>query len=873
MGRTLLLLIGNSDMRALSRNSKWTSKKYSQEAGENNWALATPKIEARHPRITLDSESSATELVSYQNLDVETGDKLLVKLSDGKYHEVVVESVTKNNPAGTFEISREIADNTYWTITGEQALSATYPGQRIFSNDGTKLWSHKLNTDGLRQYNLSTPYDVTTMSSSGVSLYAPLQGTNNHGWFFADNGRYIFMGAPTYVMHRYNLSTPYDISTAYNLITRTWGTGFLFSEWTTGAISEDGLKMVLYKPTTGFAVYTLQTPFDITSMINTDYGTTTSASALTPYTNAFMTPNGRDMITYYDDAVASPVIKKISFAEPFNVSTISETTLVSTTFGGLLGNVSNNGTSRFIGSADLRHITILGGVSSSYNKVVDVSTKLNIPTRIDISTAGLTEVPSEVILVNDLKANISFASDASRVSSITEQLWLEHSTVTISSAVVGHIDSNKLEVGDTIILNGSDEVVLTGVTETLNGLPYISLNVTDGNKLLNIANVGYGGDLIALNSQYPGPSPKMTFSPDGKKLFVAFNRESSSEAYKHGIACYNLEIPWDTTTLSPDARGVIPPTQFGFASVYIEMNMVYHRFIGIQFSEDGTRMFTFFSIGPDALRLTQSELMVPWDPYTISSTWTSPNITNTTYDERNVDVYIDQGGTSLVIMFFSVSSATSNLAARISLSISAWDVTSLTSNFSAIGPEVNFTRNEAANVTATTYRGAFERFNSDKSIIVFCGSGGTADGFGTGSMKVVKDNPSVLLGTTFPAGITLDGDPDAVITDAYISNDGTKFFVLTITGTIYEYQIRAETLQKYEIAFAAQIVAPTSIHAKERTIPVSLTPTLVSLNSGDADITWSSDPIEMDSRTLQIQVEGASTGTEVSTIRIDLETL
>ena len=98
-------------MRALSRNSKWTSKKYSQEAGENNWALATPKIEARHPRITLDSESSATELVSYQNLDVETGDKLLVKLSDGNYHEVVVESVAKNNPAGTFEISREIDDN------------------------------------------------------------------------------------------------------------------------------------------------------------------------------------------------------------------------------------------------------------------------------------------------------------------------------------------------------------------------------------------------------------------------------------------------------------------------------------------------------------------------------------------------------------------------------------------------------------------------------------------------------------------------------------------------------------------------------------------------------------------------------------------
>ena len=638
-------------MRALSRNSKWTSKKYSQEAGENNWALATPKIEARHPRITLDSESSATELVSYQNLDVETGDKLLVKLSDGNYHEVVVESVAKNNPAGTFEISREIADNTYFTVTGEQALTATFTGQRIFSNDGTKLWSHKYNTDGLRQYNLSTPYDVTTMSLSGVSLYAPLQGVNNHGWFFADNGRYIFMGAPNYVMYRYNLSTPYDISTAYNLITRTWSTGFAFSEWTTGAISEDGLKMVLFEPNLGFAVYTLQTPFDITSMLHTDYGTTTSEFNQTSYTNAFMTPNGRDMITYYDDATASPVIKKISFSEPFNLSTISEVTLVSTTFGGLTGSTGNNGTSRFIGSADLRHITILGGASSSYNKLVDVSTKLNIPTRIDISTAGLTEVPSEVILINDLKANISFGNIDSRTSCIPEQLWLENTTATVTSAVVGHPESGKLEVGDTVILNGSDEVVLTAVTETLNGLPYINLDETDGNKLLNIATVNAGpADSLDI---YSGPSPKMTFSPDGKKMFVAFNGVSAGELYKHGISCYNLPTPWDTTTLIPDARGVISPVNFGYPGIYPDLNSFTNdRFLGIQFSEDGARMFTFMSNSHTFL-VTQSELSVPWDPYTITSSWKSAVIYNTlsgSTNQKPIDMYIDSGGTSVVVI-------------------------------------------------------------------------------------------------------------------------------------------------------------------------------------------------------------------------------
>jgi hypothetical protein len=864
-------------MRALSRNSKWTSKKYSQEAGENNWALATPKIEARHPRITLDSESSATELVSYQNLDVETGDKLLVKLSDGNYHEVVVESVAKNNPAGTFEISREIADNTYWTVTGEQAIGSVYPGQRIFSNDGTKLWSHKFTTEGLLQYNLSTPYDVTTMSPSGVSLYAPLQSSNSHGWFFADNGRYIFMGAPSYVMHRYTLSTPYDISTAYNLITRTWNTGFGWTEWSTGAISEDGLKMVLFEPALGFAVYTLQTPFDITSLSSTDYGTTTAASSQSLSTNAFMTPNGRDMITYFDDATASPLIKKISFAEPFNLNTISEVILVSDTFGGISGSTGNNAYSRFIGSADLRHITIIGGASSSYNKVVDVSTKLNIPTRIDISTAGLTEVPSEVILVNDLKANISFGNIDSRTSCIPEQLWLENTTATVTSAVVGHPESGKLEVGDTVILNGSDEVVLTAVTETLNGLPYINLDETDGNKLLNIATVN-AGPALSLDV-YSGPSPKMTFSPDGKKLFVAFNGVSAGEWAKHGISCYNLPTPWDTTTLIPDARGVISPVNFGYSNIFPDLsNFTNDRFLGIQFSEDGTRMFTFMSDNYSFLA-TQSELSVPWDPYTITSSWKSPVIYNTSSgstSQKPIDMYIDSGGTSVVVIVHGTSTASANNGYKYNIGISQWDVTSLTTASLVItAATMNFTRNETPDLSTNTYRGVYERFNSDKSVVIFCGSGGTSDGFGTGSMKSIKDNPSILdsSGGPFPAGITLDGDPDEVITDAYVSEDGTKFYVLCVNGNLYEYQIRAETLNKYEIAFASQATVPTTVHIGKRSSPLSLTPTVSTLNSGTAEVTWDSTDVTVDARRVQIQVEGASTGTEVSTIRIDLETL
>jgi hypothetical protein len=238
-------------------------------------------------------------------------------------------------------------------------------------------------------------------------------------------------------------------------------------------------------------------------------------------------------------------------------------------------------------------------------------------------------------------------------------------------------------------------------------------------------------------------------------------------------------------------------------------------------------------------------------------------------------MYIDNTGSSLVVTIHTSSIAASNVAAKYIVNISPWDITSITADITgSMNNGFDIPRNEAADTATVTYRGAFERFNSDKSIVVFCGSGGTSDGFGTGSMKSIKDNPSILNATTnFPLGITLDGDPSEVITDAYISEDGTKFYALCISGLLYEYQIRAETLQKYAITFASQATVPTSIHIDKKSSPLSLTPTVYSLNSGDADVTWDSPDISVAARRVQIQVEGASVGTEVTTVRIDLESL
>ena len=85
------------------------------------------------------------------------------------------------------------------------------------------------------------------------------------------------------------------------------------------------------------------------------------------------------------------------------------------------------------------------------------------------------------------------------------------------------------------------------------------------------------------------------------------------------------------------------------------------------------------------------------------------------------------------------------------------------------------------------------------------------------------------------------------------------------------YQIRAETLQKYEITYPAQATVPTTIHAKKRTTALQLSPSVTAINSIDGDVTWTSPAIEVNSRVVQVQVEGAGVGTSVSTVRLDLE--
>ena len=126
-------------------------------------------------------------------------------------------------------------------------------------NNGLSLYVNKYNI--IYQYNLSTPWDISTGGYSGKSF--------NHG---QANGKGIYIksdGASLYVcgytdnkVYQYTLSTPWDISTA--VFTNKTLTA---PDWTHGVFFKtDGTKMYVFKNNTGYQ-YTLSTPWDISTAV------------------------------------------------------------------------------------------------------------------------------------------------------------------------------------------------------------------------------------------------------------------------------------------------------------------------------------------------------------------------------------------------------------------------------------------------------------------------------------------------------------------------------------------------------------------------------------------------------------------------------
>ena len=175
--------------------------------------------------------------------------------------------------ADSTDVHRHTA-STAWDIT---TLSSTVDNEKTFSetvksiffnSDGTKAYTvENTTTDIIRQYSLSTAWDISTATSDSKS-YSSLQSTATRDFFIRYDGLKLYtMGNTTDKVFQHTLSTAWDISTAsydsveFSLSTAgsqtnpnsMWfaPTGYYF--WVHGQLSDD------------IRQYRMSTPWDLST--------------------------------------------------------------------------------------------------------------------------------------------------------------------------------------------------------------------------------------------------------------------------------------------------------------------------------------------------------------------------------------------------------------------------------------------------------------------------------------------------------------------------------------------------------------------------------------------------------------------------------
>ena len=143
--------------------------------------------------------------------------------------------------------------------------SGGYPQDIKFNNDGTKMFVVGDSTDDIREYHLTTGFDISTASyDSNLSISSNAGGSN--GLAFNSDGTKMFVNAANSSdeVVEYTLSTGFDVSTA------SYDSSFVTQSQDTSpqglAFSNDGKKMFVAGNTgDDINVYTLSTGFDVST--------------------------------------------------------------------------------------------------------------------------------------------------------------------------------------------------------------------------------------------------------------------------------------------------------------------------------------------------------------------------------------------------------------------------------------------------------------------------------------------------------------------------------------------------------------------------------------------------------------------------------
>lgn len=834
-------------MKANYANATFLSSVYEQEAGETNWNRYQTVMTGGATPLTLRTNAStSTNLVVLDDTTPLTvGSTLYLSTDSG--------TTIKTATIGSITTGNLNIANTALSTTGASVMaSSTYgsasyaygnPGKLNY--DGTKLWAMNSSCTSLVEYTW-TVGNAATLTTTGKSI----GGWAGQGFDFSSDGRYIFRmnTAIAYTIERLTMSTPWDISTVIPALTiqKTLTSSNPNSTNVRSLrISADGTKIVLINQmaSTGVYGYTLTVPWDLDSITSNTYTWTTaitggsleiSPDGKTWYTSSY----GDTYVTNIYISVAATAWDARTLGTAVLFTTPSDTTYTQYQVNGNYFNtavVSGNGKTMLV-------------LPNNYSSAIQRIVYLNIGTgkdlavskNIDISGFNLSAAPTNAWLKPPTVA-VAATTSASKIIKTTK--YLDMSTSTTTTATVNSPETGLISVGDTVLLNGTTAVTVTAVTETANGSASQS--------------AALASDYIKWYSKTfnAGVTPRdITVSNDGFYMYIV---GTSATLTGTTVFQYALSTAYDVTTASLINTFKLYNNTLFYNSGYG------NGIVGFDIAPDGSSFIVATRGTSDACSIRQYRMLK------------KHNLDTSTYSaELNLGALGSTGTISRIkfnltgtqLEYVSNYGNNNQFAGYINLS-TAYDISTAGALTALTGSNAFYFGYNGGCWAADglTYY-VLNAYNTGASLNINGPVGTIAHNLN--SIAFTTISTSAATASTFPAGsLTTTGLAFSVANSMFMTHNGLFWYIITSTGTVYQFGVRTKAMTKYDITFATQASAPTSVYLPATTYATqTFTP---SYSSGNLVFTGSQTTT--DARAIQFKLTNNSLNSDVTQIRINLE--
>ena len=512
-----------------------------------------------------------------------------------------------------------VASVDYWDITtatysGSPVnwyyLNTTFGEDTFFKPDGTRFYIvHRFSSGQVRQYDLSTAWELGTASPAGVVSVSAQDLNSMTGLYFKPDGtKFYTVGYGSDAVHEYDMSTAWDVTTASHNQSLS-----VSAQVTTpvGVFMRDNGSRLFVADYQYVRWYNLSTAWDISTATYSSRGniyTSPFESGLRGFYwkddgSAFYTAGyNADTLKYYTSSTWSPGFPSYQSSFSLDISKIE-------------------GSSRGICFGDSGSKVFISGYENDAILRFDLSTawrpstaSFAAPTSDFLDVRNTDTTPVDIFLKPDGTELYMYGNQTNKIHQ-----WNLSTPWDLSTKIYrgGWIAGTATAFTGFYIGDSGSKAYLTRPSDTL--IYTYGMSVPwDASSIYNA--------LITFDVSPWGTDPRdVTFSADGYKMYVL-------DGSLKRITEFSLSTAWNVSTAS--ATGNI----LGVTQAY------YPR--GLYFGNDGYQIFV---VDEYYNRVAQWDLTSPWDLSTAS--YSSLNSSIGAYFKKGQGVHLkDDDGTKLYVL-------------------------------------------------------------------------------------------------------------------------------------------------------------------------------------------------------------------------------